>query len=295
MAPTSVFGADVQAVFDAVSTARTKSVPIDGGSRDISVPFASPTDWRDTWIYFLMMDRFNNPSAPPASTTGKPPIAFDQPFGAFQGGTFEGVRQKLGYLRDLGVGAIWLSPVLKNCQYENGTFHGYGIQDFLHAEPRFFSNPASARLDPTLADDELRALVDEIHARGMYAIFDIVLNHAGNVFAYVVGGNDNVAQADFKNNPYDIRWHDEKGNPAFPDIATAPRPLAPDAGVWPEELQSNDRFRRQGQAADVAGAIGDFASLQQMVSENPAGATKLIQAYQYAIARVDFERFPIDT
>jgi glycosidase len=60
-------------------------------------------------------------------------------------------------LRDLGVGALWLTPVLKNCQYETGTFHGYGIQDFLHAEPRFASNPAAASNNPQLADDELRA------------------------------------------------------------------------------------------------------------------------------------------
>src|SRR5260370_16582193 len=110
MAPTSVFGADVQAVFDAVSTARTKSVPIDGGSRDISVPFASPTDWRDTWIYFLMMDRFNNPSAPPPSTTGKPPISFAQPFGAFQAGTFQRVPKKLRHLHNLAVDAICHYP-----------------------------------------------------------------------------------------------------------------------------------------------------------------------------------------
>jgi glycosidase len=172
--PTSIFDADVQAAFDAASNASTKSVPVDGGIREISVPFASPPDWRDIWIYFLMVDRFNNPSQPPASTVATPPVAFDQPFGAFQGGTFEGIRKKLGYIRYLGAGAIWLSPVLKNCQYETGTFHGYGIQDFLHAEPRFSSDPATARTNPQLVDDELRALVDEMHARGMYAIFDIV-------------------------------------------------------------------------------------------------------------------------
>src|SRR5690242_16492974 len=158
----SAFGPEVQAVFDAAGNRRTKTISVDGRSRQIAVPFPSPTDWRDTWIYFLMVDRFNNPVQPPASTLLHPPIAFDAPFGEFQGGTFEGVRQRLGYLRDLGVGAIWLSPVLKNCQYETGTFHGYGIQDFLHAEPRFSSDPAAARANPAIADDELAALVDEI-------------------------------------------------------------------------------------------------------------------------------------
>src|SRR5262249_16622879 len=151
--------------------------------------------------------------------------------------------------RDLGVGAIWLSPVLKNCQYETGTFHGYGIQDFLHAEPRFSSDPAAARANPALADDELAKLVDEIHARGMYALFDIVLNHAGNVFGYVVGGNNNSPEALPRSEAYEIQWHDQAGNPAFSDIATAARPIHPDAAVWPSELQSNDRFRRRGLAS----------------------------------------------
>jgi glycosidase len=48
----------------------------------------------------------------------------------------------------------------------------------LRAEPRF-------ALSPERSDDELRTLVDATHARGMYVIFDIVLNHTGNVFGYV--------------------------------------------------------------------------------------------------------------
>ena len=293
--PASVFDADVQAAFDAANTVSTKSVLVDSATRKISVPFPSPSDWRDIWIYFLTVDRFNNPSRPPASTTAVPPTAFDQPFGSFQGGTFEGVRKKLSYIRDLGAGAIWLSPVFKNCQYETGTFHGYGIQDFLHAEPRFCSDPARARTNPQLADDELRALVDEIHARGMYAIFDMILNHAGDVFGYVIGSNDNAPAADFRSQAYDIRWHDKNGNPAFADIAAAPRPLDPDAVVWPAELQANEHFRRQGKAVDSAGAFGDFESLKQMRSEDFAVQTTLIRAYQYVIARFDCDGFRIDT
>ena len=151
--PTSIFGPEVQAVLDHSQTA--------GGAL-----FPSPQDWRDQWIYFLMIDRFNNPNDTPVSTRQTPAVGFDQPFGEFQGGTFNGVMQQLDYIRQLGAGAIWLTPVLKNCQYEKGTFHGYGIQDFLHAEPRFASDLAAARLNPERSDDELRTLVDAIHARG---------------------------------------------------------------------------------------------------------------------------------
>src|SRR5512136_695912 len=84
----------------------------------LPAPFPSPADWRDQWIYFILVDRFNNPSAPPA-------FSWDGIYGSFQGGTLSGIREQLGYLQELGVGALWLSPVMKNCQYQP-SYHGYG-------------------------------------------------------------------------------------------------------------------------------------------------------------------------
>ena len=84
----------------------TKTVKVEGKSLVIPSPFPSPTDWRDCWIYFLMTDRFNG-AKPPKSQ-------WDRKFNFHQGGTFEGARQQLGYLQQLGVGALWISPVLKN-------------------------------------------------------------------------------------------------------------------------------------------------------------------------------------
>ncbi len=291
--PTSVFSPEVQAAFDASATSVTKVVQIGGKNVTIPTPFPSPEDWRDQWIYFLMVDRFNNPTAPPNSLSQS--IPFDGVFGGFQGGTLDGVRSQLEYIQVLGAGAIWLSPVLKNCQYEEGTFHGYGIQDFLRVEPRFCSDPAAARANPALADDQLRRLVDEAHARGLYIILDIVLNHTGNVFGYVFNGQKNAQQAPFSNQPYPIVWHDEHGNPSFADIGKAPANLADDAAVWPVELHSNDFFRRQGQGADIPRALGDFQSLKQMVSESPDVDRILIRAHQYLIARFDIDGFRIDT
>jgi 1,4-alpha-glucan branching enzyme len=159
---TSVFDNQVQAVLD---RAQTPSGAL----------FPSPEDWRDQCIYFLLVDRFNNPDAAPRNAP------FDAQFNEFQGGTFNGIREKLGYLKDLGIGALWLSPVLKNCQFDAHAYHGYGIQNFLAVEPRFASSPE-------LVESELRSLVDEAHRLGIYIIFDIVLHHAGDVFEYVIGG-----------------------------------------------------------------------------------------------------------
>ena len=67
-------------------------------------------------------------------------------------------------------------PVLKQVPSAN-TYHGYGIHNFIGAEPRFAD-------DPTTADNELRALVDAAHQQDLLVIFDIVLNHAGREFDY---------------------------------------------------------------------------------------------------------------
>jgi hypothetical protein len=123
----SVFGPEVRAVFDGARTAQSRQVRVGNDTITIPTPFPSPQDWRDHWIYFLMIDRFNNPTVGPASTRQNPAVGFDQPFGEFQGGTFDGVMQQLDYIRQLGAGAIWLTPVLENCQYEKGTAMAFRI------------------------------------------------------------------------------------------------------------------------------------------------------------------------
>jgi glycosidase len=244
--------------------------------------FPSPEDWRDVPIYFLMLDRFNNPVAPPKN------LPFDAPFSQFQGGTYQGVTAQLDYIKNLGFGALWLSPVLKNRQSDPTAYHGYGIQNFLTAEPRFASNPANA-------DAELRALVDAAHQRGLYIIFDIVLHHAGDVFSYVPGGADTAWQ----NQSIPIQWRDENGNPN-PAWAQAPANPPLDAAVFPDELRQNALFTCQGDAFSNGGQPqGDFDSLKGInfgTETNPSAArATLIRAYQYVIARFDVDAFRIDT
>lgn len=119
---------------------------------------------------------------------------------------FNGVRAQLDYLKALGAGAIWLSPALKNCQYNPFSYHGYGTQDFLQIDPRFGSDFEAAKIDPQLAENELQGLVDQAHARGMYVIFDIVLNHTGDVFEYVFDDGRRGAEANWRDIEYTMRW-----------------------------------------------------------------------------------------
>src|SRR5260370_1683232 len=113
---TVIFADEVtKALMDMQAAARRatpKTVLVDGQQQSVPYPFPSPGDWRDCWIYMLMIDRFDNPAASPNSTRATPPIGWDQKYKYRQGGTFKGVQSRLGYLEALGVGAIWLSPVL---------------------------------------------------------------------------------------------------------------------------------------------------------------------------------------
>ena len=299
---------------EAFLTGATRTVMVDGAPRTFPFPYPSPTDWRETWIYFLMVDRFNNPEQPPNS--GR----WDQRYGFRQGGTFAGVRDQLGYLENLGARAIWLSPVLKNPKPAAWEFnyHGYATQDFLNLDERFASDGTL----PT-AEREFQELVDEAHARGLHVILDIVLNHSARVFDYLRNGQ---TEADFSDagimsgplgSEPPVEWLNGFGFPRgdwTPDLPAAAN-LSADDGVWPVEFQRKEFFRRRGdKLTDNPGdsfVRGDFGSMRQLVPEYDAGAPGLeplqerfgrypmlqllVQAHAYLIARYDIDGFRIDT
>jgi glycosidase len=315
--PTQIFDAVVtQTILNAQAAARqnrTKNVAVGGQTRTIRSPFPSPGDWRDNWIYFLMIDRFNNPAAAPNGV-------WNRRFDFRQGGTFKGVQSQLGYLERLGVKAIWISPVLKNSrpnwQYN---YHGYGQQDFLNVDERFASDGQRAT-----AEGELTALIDEAHARGIYVVLDIVLNHSARVFDYVVNNAvvTSFADAAVMNGPLgsepSVQWLNGLGFPRadWQNTLPAPNMLSVDDAVWPTDLQNNVFFRRRGSkltdTPDANGFVrGDFGDMRQLVVEYDAtvpgqeslrtryGITPvlaiLIRAHQYLIARYDFDGYRIDT
>ena len=244
---------------------------------DTSNLFASPIDWRDKWIYFLMIDRFNNPAIPNVPDWNKGNSKRYE-------GKFEGVREKLDYIKDLGAGAIWLTPVFKNVVPDE-CHHGYAIMDFLEVDPRFGTTPADAKA-------EFKNLVKEAHKKGIYIILDMVINHAGNVFKYKENGGYRDA-VDWSNYKYPIGWRDKNGNPK-----EDPSNLSHDGYIWPREFQNNEWFRRQGKGGPIQ---GDFESLKEFETEytdiyndHPVW-NLLIRTYKYIIAEYDIDGFRIDT
>jgi glycosidase len=316
--PLEVYGSDVTRTISdaqqAAATGRTRTVSVDGQQRTILSPFPSPGDWRDCCMYFLMIDRFNNPAGPPRAT-------WNQRFDFRQGGTFKGVQAQLGYLEKLGVKALWLSPVLKNSRPEfQYSYHGYAIQDFLNVDERFASDGVRAT-----AESELTELIDEAHARGIRVILDIVLNHAARVFDYVRpdGIKASFADGGVLNGPPGsepkIQWLNGFGFPRADWEQTLPAPslLNADDAVWPVDLQQAVFFRRRGSKVtddpgDYPGFVrGDFGDMRQLVAEYDAAAPGqesfrakygdwpvlaiLIRIHAYLMARYDFDGYRIDT
>ena len=101
--PTSVWSPEIDVVIAAARAPGTKRIRVSDRVVEVPIPFPSPRDWRDHPIYQILVDRFDNPAAAPR-------LSWDGAHGEFQGGTFEGIRQRLDYLRDLGVGALWPMP-----------------------------------------------------------------------------------------------------------------------------------------------------------------------------------------
>ncbi len=130
-------------------------------------------DWRDEIIYQLMVDRFAN-----GDVSNDYNVHVSSP-GDYHGGDWQGVIEKLDYLEELGVTALWISPVVKNVEEDAGfaSYHGYWTQDFTSVNPHFGD----------LA--KLREMVNACHERGIKVILDIVANHIGQLFYYDINGN----------------------------------------------------------------------------------------------------------
>ena len=132
--------------------------------------------WNSATVYFLLIDRFANGDPSNDLALGR------QQDGAvlrsYMGGDLKGVLAKLeeGWFDSLGVSAIWMTPFLEQIHgsVDEGTgktyaFHGYWTRDWTAVEPALGTV------------DDLQALVDAAHARGIRVILDAIINHTGPV------------------------------------------------------------------------------------------------------------------
>lgn len=280
----------------------------------------SPAAWEDEVLYFLLLDRFSDGQergyrdnegnevaqgrTPPlqagdhgnAVRTEADAARWRDAGGRWAGGSLRGLRTKLGYLARLGVTAVWVSPLLKQVAFED-SYHGYGTQNFLAVDLHFGTA------------EDLRDLVDTAHGLGIRVILDVVLNHAGNVFAYAP---DPQGSADpfWDGRRFEAAgFRGPDGRPALPfgPVDPATPGAWPDGTVWPAELQQPDTFTRKGRIRNwdwlPEYLEGDFETLKDVTlgggptdDYRPSPALlALTRSYQFWIAWADLDGFRVDT
>lgn len=137
---------------------------------------STPFVWEGANLYFLLTDRFNN-----GDTSND--VNFDRTkepgkLRGFEGGDIKGVTQKVkeGYFTDLGINAIWMTPIVEQIHgaTDEGTglsygFHGYWTKDWTSIDPNYGTK------------EDLHELVKEAHAKDIRIVLDAVINHTGPV------------------------------------------------------------------------------------------------------------------
>jgi glycosidase len=286
----------------------------------------SPAAWEDQVLYFLLLDRFSDgkekdgyrDDADQSVHGGSTPLYQPDDSGridynvwfragdGWQGGTLNGLKNKLGYLRRLGITALWVSPVFKQVAFEP-SYHGYGIQNFLDVDPHFGTRA------------EFRDFVRAAHEQGIYVILDIIAHHTGNVFSYAADRytTHDPASGQWYNDP---RWdgkpyavqgfNDRDGRPTLPfDVPDGARMEVawPDGAVWPREFQSPNFFLRRGHISSwdyfPEYAEGDMFSLKTLdlfvqwngqYRRGSSALACLALVYCFWIAYADLDGFRID-
>ena len=123
-------------------------------------------------LYMLMPDRFAQGTGHQSQIRGMRNYVEDRSKPSLRhGGDLNGIREHLDYFTNLGVTALWLTPVLENDSPDNehgySTYHGYATTNYYRVDPRFGSN------------DDYRRLCDEAHAKGLKVVMDMIFNHCG--------------------------------------------------------------------------------------------------------------------
>jgi glycosidase len=228
-------------------------------------------EWREEFIYFLLVDRFQDDQVrAPVIQSGRS-LGIATP-DDFYGGKIKGITNNLAYIAGLGCTAIWLSPVFEN---NAGAYHGYNINNYLDIDPHFGTK------------QDLVDLVDAAHnfkqngaAYPIRVILDVVINHSGDNWAYP---NDD---------PY-YYFNDQQFGFGF--WRRNDRPL-------PTELRVEDHYHRCGQIRNYdtspENQDGDITTLKDYANDdNLIGSdviNTLIKAHCYWIREADIDGFRMD-
>lgn len=263
---------------------------------------------QDEVIYFVLPDRFENGDLANdhGGLKGGPLVDGFDPTSAgfYHGGDIKGVTQRLDYIQGLGATAVWLAPIFKNRAvqgppgHESAAHHGYWITDFTDVDPHL----------GTKAD--FKALVDAAHARGLKVYMDIVVNHTADVIQYRECPESRCAYRGAADYPY-VRRGGVTGaaiNDGFDgkdfsklkrsDWAYTPYvPAGQEHVKTPNWLNDPIYYHNRGDStfAGESSLLGDFATLDDVFTENPRVVQGFIEVYGAWIDQFGIDGFRIDT
>jgi cyclomaltodextrinase len=194
-----------------------------------------PPQWaREAIVYHIFVDRFAKGGGGSLPQRWLAPAELNE----FVGGNLRGVIERLDYLADLGVTALWLSPIFRTTSY-----HGYDTSDFFAVDPRFGS------------DDDLRALVQAAHTRGLRVILDFVANHTSVEFPPFVEARRDSASP--RRNWFRFDRAYKHGYRAFFDVASMPQLDTDQPAVRDYLIQAAQHWLKE---YDVDGYRLDYAA-----------------------------------
>jgi glycosidase len=233
--------------------------------------FNTDREWREEFIYFVMVDRFHDDVA--RTPLSKP----DRSQGIstpddFYGGKIKGITNNLDYIAGLGCTAIWLSPIFEN---NPGAYHGYNINNYLDIDPHFGS-----KQDLVDLVDAAHSFVKNGQPFPIRIILDVVINHSGDNWAYPGGFRF------FYSNDQQF---------AFGSWRRNDRPV-------PTELRNPDFYHRRGEIGNFdqypENQHGDIVGLKDFANDDDAIGSDvintLIKAHCYWIREADVDGFRVD-
>jgi glycosidase len=247
-------------------------------------------DLREEIVYELMVDRFADGAATPPDLPAQP---VPNDLARFQGGDWRGLSARLPYIRDLGMTAIWISPIFENIPryVDEDGYHGYWASDLTRLNPYF------GQLE------DLQALVREAHDLGLKVFVDVAPNHFGQVFTYDLNG-DGQASADemqppFRAEPYPTPL-DWVARPAlFHGLAPATDDTTAPSSALTRTPLGDAAFHRRGRIESFADPtqveLGDFPKgLRDLDTEDDSIVQGLVDTYSEWIRLSDIDGFRLD-
>ncbi len=206
--------------------------------------------WENANIYFLLTDRFKNGQT-------ENDVNFNRTketpkYRGFEGGDFRGIIDKIedGYFTDLGITALWFSPVFE--QIYDGTdegqgftyaYHGYWIKDWTSLEPNFGT------------EEELKELVQKAHEKGIKVVMDIILNHTGPVTK-----KDKVWPSDWVRTGPKCTFEDYETTTECTLVENLPDILTESTDVVDLPASLLEKWRNEGRLESELSSLDDFFS-----------------------------------